>query len=516
VTISHPDPADGLRPRRANVGSQFIRSGAQFVTASSEGRIVAWAIVGFITVWTVYDTVSLWPVPLHWDASEAALWAQHFAFGYKHPPMTAWLFAAWFAVFPRADWAAHLLAVVICGVTLAISWRLTRDHLDKNKALFGLAALSLIPLFTFKATELNAGTVMMPFWAAALLFYLRARRGLGVWNALLAGAFASLTMLGKYWAIYLFAGMAVAAIVGPDARRFWRSAAPYLMAAGAAVVIAPHIYWYVTQNGGDNYAFMRESVMSKSTFGATFFGSLRYLGGVVAYAAGPLVLLAALRPSPAALRDIVWPAEAERRQALILLIVPLVLPALVNLVLPHRLTATWTYPNWALLPVVLYGSRQLAIDATATAAAGLAAIGMALIALVASPVVAHQKLKAGLDPNRPDARQVAAVAKRLAGGAQIGLFWGSDALASGLPFYLPGIRPLDGDPFSTKGRAASKTAGLLIVCLEGDVQCRRTDDVLAVGDAEQRSDDIVIRHTFLGFTGPATVAHVTVIPAAGQ
>ena len=36
------------------------------------------------------------------------MWAQHFAFGYKHPPMTAWLFMAWFAVFPRQDWAVDL------------------------------------------------------------------------------------------------------------------------------------------------------------------------------------------------------------------------------------------------------------------------------------------------------------------------------------------------------------------------------------------------------------------------
>ena len=92
-----------------------------------------------------------------------------------------------------------------------------------------------MPLYTVKAAELNANTVMMPFWAAALLFYLRARRGLGVFDSVLAGAFASLAMLGKYWAVYLFAGMAVAAVTGPGARRFWRSPAPYLMAAGAAV-----------------------------------------------------------------------------------------------------------------------------------------------------------------------------------------------------------------------------------------------------------------------------------------
>ncbi|HEY1748242.1 MAG TPA: glycosyltransferase family 39 protein [Xanthobacteraceae bacterium] len=516
MTISHPDPAGGLRPQNANVASQVVQSATQIVAACTEGRIVAWATAGFIAVWMIYDTVSLWPVALHWDASEAALWAEHFAFGYKHPPMTAWLFASWFAVFPRADWAAHLLAVIIAGITLAVSWRLARDHLDKNKALFGLAALSLIPLFTFKATELNAGTVMMPFWAAALLFYLRARRGLGVWNALLAGAFASLTMLGKYWAIYLFAGMAVAAIAGPDVRRFWRSPAPYLMAVGAAVVIGPHLYWYVSQTGGANYAFMRESVLTKSTFGATLFGSLRYLAGVIAYAAGPLVLLAALRPSSAVLRDILWPADAERRQAWILFVVPLVLPALVNLALPHRLTAAWTYPNWALLPVVLYGSRQLVIDATATAAAGLAAVAMVLVALIASPVVAYKKLKAGLDPNRPDAPQVAATAERLASLAPVRLFWGSAALASGLPFYMPGVRPLDEDPLSAKGRAARKSAGLLLVCLDGDAPCQTTVTLLAGGDAGQRSDDIVIRHAFLGFTGPPIRAHVTFVPANAQ
>lgn len=516
MTISHPNPAGGLRPQRTTIASRLIHSAEQLLATTAEGRIVAWAVVGFAGVWMLYDTVSLLPVALHWDASEAALWAQHFAFGYKHPPMTAWLFSLWFAIFPRADWAAHLLAVTITAVTLAVSWRLARDHLDKYRSLFGLAALSFIPLFTFKATELNANTVMMPFWAAALLFYLRARRGLGVWNALLAGAFASLTLLGKYWAVYLFAGMAVAVVAGADARRFWRSPAPYLMAVGAAAVIAPHVYWYISQGGGSSYAFIRNSVAEHTSFTATLAVSARYLLAVIAYAAGPLVLLAALRPSSAALRDLVWPPDAERRQAVILFVVPLVLPALVNVVMPHRLTAVWTYPNWALLPVVLYGSRHLVIDATATAAAGLAAVAMMLFALIASPVVAYEKLQAGPDHNRPDAPEVARAAERLGGGAPVRRFWGSAALASGLPFYLPGARPLDADPLSAEGRAASKTAGLLVVCLESDSACRSTADALAGAAAEHRSDDITIRHTFLGFSGPATRAYITVVPATAQ
>ncbi len=241
-------------------------SGSQIV-GYGDGLPVAMALFGFLALWLAFHTVALAPVDLRDDASEAALWAQHFAFGYKHPPMTAWLFMAWFAVLPRTDWAMHLLAGTIVTVTLAISWPLLRDYLDRNRAWLGLAALMLIPLYTVKAEELNANTVMMPFWAAALLFYLRARRGLGLLDSVLAGAFASAAFLGKYWAIYLLAGMASAAVCGTGTRRFWRSPAPYLMALSAVIVVAPHVYWYVSQIGGTNYAFMRDSVMTADPFG---------------------------------------------------------------------------------------------------------------------------------------------------------------------------------------------------------------------------------------------------------
>ena len=84
----------------------------------------------------------------------------------------------------------------------------------------------------------------------------------------------------------------------------------------------------------------------------------------------------ALRPGRAALADIAWPADDARRQALILFAVPMVLPALVNLVVPARLTPDWTFPNWALLPVVLYGSRKIAVDSLAVAGAGLVALAV--------------------------------------------------------------------------------------------------------------------------------------------
>ena len=181
---------------------RLIRVGQRFITENAEGTIVLAILVAFVGVWMLFWQISTASVDVHFDASEAMVWAQHFAFGYKHPPLTGWLFASWFSVFPRQQWAADLLNVTTNAVALAVTWRLLRDHLDKNRALFGLFALMLIPLYDVKAEVLNANNVMIPFWAAALLFYLRARRGVGAVDAFLAGAFAGLTMLGKYWAVF--------------------------------------------------------------------------------------------------------------------------------------------------------------------------------------------------------------------------------------------------------------------------------------------------------------------------
>ncbi len=510
MTVVRPEPAGDLRPRSANIGWPLVRLVQRWVSARSEGAVVGLILAVFIVPWMAFQTISLTPVDLRDDAAEAALWAQHFAFGYKHPPLTAWLFMAWFAVFPRTNWAMHLEAVAIVAATLAITWRLLRDHLDRDRSLLGLAALILVPLYTLKAAELNANTVMMPFWAAALLFYLRARRGLDTWDSLLAGACASFAMLGKYWAVYLFAGMAAAALVGAGTRRFWRSSSPYVMAAGAAVVIAPHLYWYVSHAGGADYAFVRDSVMTGDSFAAALGKSVYYLLGVIGYAAGPLLLLAALRPRRAALADIAWPADEARQQALILFAVPMLLPALVNLALPARLTPDWTFPNWALLPIVLYGSRKIAVDSLAVAVAGLAALAVSVGFLMASPFMAYAHLKAGLDSNRPSSQEVAELAEKMTDKPPR-LYWGSPGITGNLPFYLAGTRRLEDDPLSDLGRDEAAGQGLVVACLDNDTPCRTTQ--AALGGAGALTANGTISRRFLGFAATPIGFRVTVEPA---
>jgi 4-amino-4-deoxy-L-arabinose transferase-like glycosyltransferase len=502
--------ANGRAPSAlATFADRLVQIGQRLVRENAEGTIVAAILAAFVGLWMLFWEISTASVDVHYDASEAMVWAQHFAFGYKHPPLTGWLFALWFSAFPRQQWAVDLLNVTTNAVALAVAWRLLRDHLDKNRALFGLFALMLIPLYDVKPEVLNANTVMTPFWAAALLFYLRARRGLGSIDAFLAGAFAGLAMLGKYWAVFLFAGMAVAALATPGARRFWRSPAPYLMAVGAAIVMAPHVWWVLTQSGAS--VEFAESVMRHVSFGAALAKSANYVLGCVAYIVVPLIFFAALRPSRAALADTVWPVEEDRRQARILLLVPLVLPALLNLAWPYRLTAAWTSPNWALLPIVLYASRQLSVDDRAAARAGLATLLVTLAIVLASPVVAGVRLTHGPDANRPHFRQVAEIGEALL-GRPVALIWGSEGIVSGLPFYLPSARRLTADPLSDAGRNAIASDGLLIVCVTGDGPCRQTAEALSASGA--RTTEATLTRSFLGFTSPPVNYQITVAPPA--
>jgi 4-amino-4-deoxy-L-arabinose transferase-like glycosyltransferase len=507
MSLARQDPADRARPSLGDFFSRLDRATERFIDETSEHLIVLLILIGFIVLWMIFWTVSTAPIDIHIDADEAIIWARHFAFGYKHPPVTAWLFALWFAVFPQQKWAVDLLIVVSDAVALAITWRLLRDHLDKNRALLGLIALILIPLYTVKAEVLNANTVMIPFWAATLLFYLRARRGLGVFDSFLAGAFASLTVLGKYWAVFLLAGMAVAAVTPPGARRFWRSPAPYVMAAGAIIVMAPHVWWLVSEHGGGAIQFA-ESVATRRPFSETLMKTISYLVGAVMYIAAPLIFLGALRPSKAALADIAWPAEDDRRQALLLLIVPLVLPALVNLVIPYRITPDWTFPNWALLPVVLYGSSYLTIDTRATARAGLAGLAIVLAIVLASPVIACVRIVSEPDQFRPHFRQAADLASKLS-AQPVRFYGGSVGIVAGMQVYLPQARylPL---PLSAEGRAAVSANGLVIVCLTSDLSCREIAKTMA--GPRTATSTVALTRSFLGFAGPPLDVQILVVP----
>src|SRR5881392_233208 len=137
-------------------------------------RTVAFALIGFVALWTIYGVIAKGSQDVHFDMGEAVAWSREPALGYsKHPPLSAWVVRAWFTVFPLADWAYYLLAMVLAGLALWIAWILSARWLEGEKRAAGLALLTLVPFFNFHALKFNANTVLIPLWAATTLWFLR-------------------------------------------------------------------------------------------------------------------------------------------------------------------------------------------------------------------------------------------------------------------------------------------------------------------------------------------------------
>src|SRR5579883_2860985 len=74
------------------------------------GRTALALIATYGLLWWAYAVVAKGSQSIHFDMGEIFAWSLEPAFGYpKHPPFSVWVVTAWFAVFPRTDWAYYLL-----------------------------------------------------------------------------------------------------------------------------------------------------------------------------------------------------------------------------------------------------------------------------------------------------------------------------------------------------------------------------------------------------------------------
>ena len=221
---------------------------------------------------------------------------------------------------------------MLATVALWIAWRVAARYLPADKRVVGIALLTLVPFYNFHALKFNANTVLIPFWAATTWWFLRSLETRRAGWAVLAGSGAAAAMLGKYWSIFLLAGLGVAALADPRRGAYFRSPAPWLTIAVGAVLIAPHLVWVATHDFEPfRYAF-GGAPGDAGRGGATY--AVVFLGGILAYIAAPMVLnLIATRPSMVAIGDSIWPPAGDRRTVVIALAAPIFLAALGSILL---------------------------------------------------------------------------------------------------------------------------------------------------------------------------------------
>ena len=104
-------------------------------------------------------------------------------------------------------------------IALWIVWRVSADYLEIDKRVAGVALLMLIPFYNFHALKFNVNTVLLPSWAATTFWFLRSYKAQSAVYGALTGIGAAICMLGKYWSVFLLAGLITGAVIDSPVAR---------------------------------------------------------------------------------------------------------------------------------------------------------------------------------------------------------------------------------------------------------------------------------------------------------
>ncbi len=200
-----------------------------------------------LLIWTVYSSVTRSNLDRWGDMAENFAWGQEWQLGYfKHPPLFAWVTAAWFEVFPNADWAYFLLSQLNVVIGFLAIWLLAKMFLSERHALIAVLLLEFVPFYTFLSIKFNADTVLLSLWPLTTLFFCRAYLSRRLGASLLFGAFAALALLSKYYSFSLLAALFLISIVCKERKQYYVSSSPYLSVAALLILVAPHFLWLVS------------------------------------------------------------------------------------------------------------------------------------------------------------------------------------------------------------------------------------------------------------------------------
>lgn len=184
------------------------------------------------------------PLELYPDEAQYWGWSREFAFGYySKPPMVAWVIGLTTSVFGNSEWALRLAAPFLHAGTALFLYLTGRELFGERTGLWaGLAWLTLpgIALSSFVISTDAPLLLMIAGMVFAFVKYVRTQSW--PWAAAL-GAAIGLGFLAKYAMVFPCIGAAAVFLIDRDARRAFLSVKSVLIAAVAAVVIAPNILW---------------------------------------------------------------------------------------------------------------------------------------------------------------------------------------------------------------------------------------------------------------------------------
>lgn len=211
----------------------------------------SWPLVALLVGLIVWRVVTLGfdQTDLFMDEAQYWLWGQHLDWGYySKPPMIAFLsrlvtdLAGSDAVF----WV-RLPAPLLHGVTALLTGLIATKLYDQHVGIWAALIYATTPFVVLGSWLFSTDTVLLPFFAAAILAFIHLNERPSLPWAIALGAATGLGALSKYAMFYFPVMAGLAALLLPGARISWRDAGVACLVA--LILLAPNILWNL-QNGG--------------------------------------------------------------------------------------------------------------------------------------------------------------------------------------------------------------------------------------------------------------------------
>jgi 4-amino-4-deoxy-L-arabinose transferase-like glycosyltransferase len=329
--------------------------------AASPGRAIAAILAIHAAVWTALPSLLYPNLPL--DLIEALVYGREWQLGYdKLPPLPWWLVEIVNRI-AGPDFAFYLLAQAVVVAALAIVWFAARPLLGGAGALAAVLIVDGLHYFNYTAAKFNHDVIQLPLWALAGFAFHRGLRSGRTLDWTLLGLAAGLSLWAKYFVVVLVAPMALLLLIDRDARKALLTPGPYVAAAVAVIVMAPHLVWLV-QNDFLPFAYAEHRAVPSR-------GLIDHVWHPLQFAIGQLFFLL---PGLAIAIPLVWPRRTaqeppvaqpdafDRRIVAWLAFGPVAAVLALSAASGRGTVAMWGYPLWLFLGVWIVMTVRRALE----------------------------------------------------------------------------------------------------------------------------------------------------------
>jgi 4-amino-4-deoxy-L-arabinose transferase-like glycosyltransferase len=362
---SYKDPMTQARTKAPSIAADDAPMFAPSDAIVRHPRAAFAAFLAFhFAVWTLLPTLLYANLPL--DLIEALTYGREWQLGYdKLPPLPWWLIEVMYRLF-GSDAAYYALAQACVIAAFAAVWLTALALVGASRALIAILIIDGLHYFQFTAVKFNHDVVQLPLWGlAGFAFHAGLRRGgKSPWNWpwMLLGLALGLALWAKYFVAVLVAPMALFMLFDSDARKALARGGPWIAAAIALAIMAPHLVWLVAN---DFLPFTYAEMRAAPARGLIdhLVHPLAFAGGQFFFFLPGLIIAAALwwpRPQAAASAA---PADAfDRRIVTLLAFGPAATVLALSALSGRGTVAMWGYPLWLFLGVWIVLTFWRAID----------------------------------------------------------------------------------------------------------------------------------------------------------